>query len=251
MLHAKEALREELLTLSHHLGEESREYVIIGEGNTSARISDGTFWIKASGASLRTLKLEQAVQVDGARITSALHEDLSDDEVKCVLSEARVDPSSAWPSIETFLHAMLYELTDAQFIGHTHPVAVCAILCSQHAQDITRHIMPDVIIVCGLHAVFVPYVDVGAALSQAIGQRVREFIARYGESPRTIYLQNHGLIALGQSARQVQNVTAMAVKHARVLAATYALGGPRWLPEHHNTRIHTRPDEEVRRAQFR
>jgi hypothetical protein len=80
---------------------------------------------------------------------------------------------------------------------------------------------------------------------------VRGFIADYGEAPRTIYLQNHGLIALGQTARQVQNVTTMAVKHARVLAATYALGGPNFLPEHHQRRLDSRQDEDLRRAQFR
>jgi hypothetical protein len=41
------------------------------------------------------------------------------------------------------------------------------------------------------------------------------------------------------------------VKHARVLTGTYALGGPNFLSEHDISRIHTRPDEEVRRAQFK
>lgn len=251
MMQSKESLRDELLALSHHLGEENRDYVIIGEGNTSARIGDGTFWIKASGSSLGTLQREQLVQVDCGRVVSAIRAGCDDEHVRRALSEARVNPNAAWPSIETFFHGLLYELTDAQFIGHTHPVAVCSVLCSHRAEDITRHIMPDVIIVCGLHSVFVPYVDVGATLSQEIDARVRTFIETHGEPPRVIYLQNHGLIALGQTARQVQNITAMAVKHAHVMVATYALGGPQFLPEHHNTRIHTRPDEEVRRVQFK
>jgi hypothetical protein len=49
----------------------------------------------------------------------------------------------------------------------------------------------------------------------------------------------------------VQNISAMAVKHARVLAATYAIGGPNFLSDHDIARIHTRPDEEVRRNQFK
>jgi len=44
---------------------------------------------------------------------------------------------------------------------------------------------------------------------------------------------------------------AMAVKHARVLAATYALGGPHALQASDIARIHARPDEEVRRKQFK
>jgi rhamnose utilization protein RhaD (predicted bifunctional aldolase and dehydrogenase) len=245
------AFRGELLALSHHLGEEWREYAIIGEGNTSARTDSGTMLIKASGSSLRTLEPGQIVEVDARRVTAAVNQDLDDAGIKRALGESRVDPASPWPSIETFFHALLYEITDATFIGHTHPVAVNALLCSQRAEDLARHIMPDVIVVCGLRAVFVPYVDPGLALSREIGARTRAFIAAHGEAPRTLYLQNHGLIALGQSVRQVQNITAMAVKNARGLAATYAAGGPRFLDEGDNLRIETRPDEDVRRQQFR
>jgi rhamnose utilization protein RhaD (predicted bifunctional aldolase and dehydrogenase) len=189
--------------------------------------------------------------VDRASILAALDLDLTDADVKRVLGAARLDASSAWPSIETFFHAALYELTGAQFIGHTHPEAVCAMVCSQRAEDITRHVMPDVIIVCGLHSVFVPYTDPGLALCREIITRTKAFIAQHRQQPRTIYLQNHGLIALGQSAREVKNITAMAVKHARVLAATYSLGGPMFLDEWANARIEMRPDEDVRRAQFK
>jgi hypothetical protein len=42
----------------------------------------------------------------------------------------------------------------------------------------------------------------------------------------------------------------MAVKAARVLAGTYALGGPRFMTVHDVARIHTRPDEEIRRQQI-
>jgi ribulose-5-phosphate 4-epimerase/fuculose-1-phosphate aldolase len=64
-------------------------------------------------------------------------------------------------------------------------------------------------------------------------------------------LQNHGVFALGQTAKEVENITAMAVKNARVLAQTFALGGPRFLEERDVARIHTRPDEVARREIFR
>ncbi len=58
-------------------------------------------------------------------------------------------------------------------------------------------------------------------------------------------MQNHGLIALGRTAQEVENITAMAVKAARVLLGTYALGGPHFLSPAAVDRIHTRPDERV------
>ena len=66
-----------------------------------------------------------------------------------------------------------------------------------------------------------------------------------------ILLQNHGLIALGRTATEVENITAMYVKTARVLLGTYALGGPRFLTARDVKRIHTRPDEAYRLEKLR
>jgi rhamnose utilization protein RhaD (predicted bifunctional aldolase and dehydrogenase) len=248
----KETILEELLALSHHLGEEQRELLIIGEGNTSARIDVDTFWVKASGSNLRTAGPEGFVQISRSRVLKLIESEATDQDVKRVLVESRVDPQvKSTPSVETVLHASLYELTDAQFIGHSHPIAVNAIMCSRCATDITGHLMPDEIVVCGVASIFVPYTDPGLPLAREVVKQVKAFKAKWGEQPRTMYLQNHGLFAIGRSAREVQNISAMAVKHARVLAGTYAAGGPNFLSEHDISRIHNRPDEEVRRSQFK
>ena len=41
--------KNELLELSHELGAEHRQLAILGEGNTSTKLSDETFFVKASG----------------------------------------------------------------------------------------------------------------------------------------------------------------------------------------------------------
>ena len=46
---------QELIRLSNDLGREERQLAILGEGNTSADLGDGTFLVKASGTSLGTL----------------------------------------------------------------------------------------------------------------------------------------------------------------------------------------------------
>jgi ribulose-5-phosphate 4-epimerase/fuculose-1-phosphate aldolase len=80
---------------------------------------------------------------------------------------------------------------------------------------------------------------------------VRDSISRYidthHEIPKVILMQNHGLIALGRTAQEVEDITGMAVKAARVLLGTYALGGPHFLTAESVARIHTRPDEAYRR----
>ena len=50
---------EQLIWLSHELGREERQLVILGEGNTGAACGDGTFWVKASGSEMRTIDAER------------------------------------------------------------------------------------------------------------------------------------------------------------------------------------------------
>lgn len=248
---SKETVLEELIALSHALGEEAREYVIIGEGNTSARIDDATFWVKASSANLRTITAQGFVEVRRAAVLELFEGAGGDEQVGRVLMSACVDSTAGRrPSVETILHAVLYDLTDAAFIGHTHPTAANALLCSAQARLVTRHLMPDPIVVCGAHMIFVPYTDPGVPLAREVHARVSAFISEYAEMPRVLWLQNHGVFALGASARQVENVTHMAVKHAQVLTAALALGEPHWLGDSDIARIHTRPDELLRRARF-
>jgi len=95
--------------------------------------------------------------------------------------------------------------------------------------------------------VVVPYTDPGLPLARKVGEMIERYLDRYGEAPKVILMQNHGVIALGRTPQQVENITAMIVKTARVLLGTYAFGGPRFLSEHDVQRIHTRPDELYRR----
>jgi len=94
--------------------------------------------------------------------------------------------------------------------------------------------------------VVIPYVDPGLPLARAIRQKVNDYIDTYSERPKTIYLQNHGFVALATTAQQVENITAMAVKAARILSGAYAFGGPNYMTETAVERIYTRPDEHYR-----
>ncbi len=51
-----------LLDLSHQLGNPALRMAILGEGNASAKLSDETFLVKASGCSLPTLDKNGVVE---------------------------------------------------------------------------------------------------------------------------------------------------------------------------------------------
>lgn len=240
---------DQLVRLSRTLGNPANDYAILGEGNTSARAGDATFWVKASGTELRTIDAAGFVEVSFERVLALLAAPaLSDAEIKQGLSSAKVDAASGGhPSVETVLHALCLQLDGVNFVGHTHPAAVNAITCSVGFETaFAGRLFPDEIVVCGPAPVLVPYVDPGPPLARTVQARIKTFIDTYGEVPKLIHMQNHGMIALGRTAQQVENITAMAVKTARVLAGTYALGGPRFMTAEAVARIHTRPDEHYR-----
>ena len=246
----QDKLLNQLITMSRNLGDPANDYVILGEGNTSTKIDDDTFWVKASGTQLGTIGAEGFVQVAFEPALAILNgPNLSDEEVKQTLVQAKVDATvTRHPSVETFLHAICLKLPGVNFVGHTHPTAINMVACSR-AFDAAMNgrLFPDEVVVCGPSPVLVPYVDPGLPLAREIQQRIHAYIETYGEVPKTIYMQSHGFIALAATAQQVENITAMAVKAARILVGTYALDGPNFMTTESVDRIHTRPDEHYRK----
>jgi rhamnose utilization protein RhaD (predicted bifunctional aldolase and dehydrogenase) len=229
------------------------DYAILGEGNTSARADAETFWVKASGAELRTIDASGFVQARFDTVLDLLKAgELNDAEVKAGLEAARVDPTSTRrPSVETVLHALALQVEGVNFVGHTHPTLVNAILCSQCVEEaISGRLFPDEIVYCGPAPVYIPYTDPGLPLAKAVKRALDEYGFVWDQAPKVILMQNHGLIALGKSASEVENITAMYVKAARVLLGAYALGGPHFLSPESVNRIHSRPDEHYRRKMW-
>ena len=241
----------ELLDLSHTLGDPAHDWAILGEGNTSTHLDSDTFLVKASGSELRTLTAEQVSEVRFAPVMAALNtaRDLSDTETKDLLLGACVGGNGRMPSVETLLHAYLLTLPGIEFVGHTHVTSINALLCSREGWDAVQgggRLFPDEIVVCGIAPCCVPYVDPGLPLARALRDQVIAYIHRYNSAPKTIYLRNHGFIALGKSAQEVRNITMMADKAARILLGALAAGTPTYLTPENVTRIQTRPDEHYR-----
>src|SRR4051794_27832676 len=250
---AAQDVLEELVGLSRRLADPALDYVILGEGNTSAAVDEQTFYVKASGVSLRDIPGSGFVRVRRAPILDLLERpSVTDDEVRDGMMAARVDTfSPIRPSVETLFHAYLLSLPGVRFIGHTHPTAVNAILCSRRGEEaVAGRLFPDEIVCCGPAPAWVPYTDPGQPLSRAIRDRVEAYIDAYNAAPRVILMQNHGFIALGKTPGEVESTTAMFVKTARILLGTYALGGPNFLSPENVERIYTRPDEKYREKQI-
>ncbi len=80
----------QLVEMSNHLGDPIHDYVILGEGNTSARADAVSFWVKSSGTELRTIDRTGFVQVRFDRGLALLDaNDLSNDQIKSNKARSR------------------------------------------------------------------------------------------------------------------------------------------------------------------
>ena len=242
---------EQLIGMSQSLGDPANDYVILGEGNTSVRADEDSFWVKASGTELVRASRDSFVRVRFAPILEAMDgAPLTDTEVKQLLKAVTVEGTRA-PSIETFLHALCLQLDGIQFVGHTHPVAAVSLLCSQRSRELfSGSLFPDQIVLLGPAFVYIPYTDPGLPLALTVRDRVRQFVDTQQRVPKVLMMENHGVFALGGTAQEVLNITQMLVKTCRVLTGTLAAGGPRFLSPEHVARIDQRPDELARRRGF-
>jgi rhamnose utilization protein RhaD (predicted bifunctional aldolase and dehydrogenase) len=239
-----------LVEMSRALGDPSWRLAILGEGNTSCRADADEFFVKASGHSLDGIGPEGFVRCRFAPILAAAAAgSASDEEVRRVLADARGDPTGPMPSIETFLHAHLLSVDGVEFVGHTHPVSVNALLCSEGA-DLNARLIPDHVVCCGPASCVVPYADPGLPLAQALKAAVASYVKAHGEPPRLILMQNHGMIALGGRPEEVISCSLMAEKAAQIYLGACAAGRPRSLTPENVERIHVRPDEAYRRERI-
>lgn len=244
---------ETLIKLSRELGREDRGMAILGEGNTSTRLSDETFLVKASGTCLGTMREQDVVECRFDQLLSLIEKTtLSYTEIDNALLASRVDSNAKKPSVEALFHAYFLTLPDIQFVGHTHAIAVNQILCSPRAREFgEKRLFPDDIVCCGMASVFVDYTDPGLKLAQEIRRQTEAFIKKHERQPRVILLGSHGIITLGRTPEAVLSAMLMSEKAARIWVGAASLGGPVFLSEANVQRIAGRPDEHYRQRALR
>lgn len=238
---------DQVVRLSRELGDDTRDWVILAEGNISIRVGDDRMYVKVSGRRMADAGEDDFLVVPFAPLIALIDDaDADDATVARVFGGLanRVGP----PSIESLLHVVCQTVARAPVIAHTHPVAVNALLCSDQADALVQgSVFPDQVVVLGPRQLLVPYADPGLVLARLVRSELDRQIREHGEPPKVIYLRNHGMFALGGSVREVLNITAMASKTATIVGAALACGSVSYLPADEVSRLHSREDEVRRR----
>jgi rhamnose utilization protein RhaD (predicted bifunctional aldolase and dehydrogenase)/NAD(P)-dependent dehydrogenase (short-subunit alcohol dehydrogenase family) len=207
-------LLNDVVALSHRFGEDS-EYARGGGGNSSVK-AGGILYIKPSGTSLIELTPESLIALDMRPLLELLDRSPGrpaaggTDEVFEVAITARVGvPDDRRPSVECLFHALMPE----RFVLHTHPTTVNALTCARNGAEIAGRLF-------GPAVLWVPYTDPGLPLARAIRDARRAHEQRTSTpAPRTMLLQNHGLIVAGDSPAEIEETSARLVSAVKAYLA--------------------------------
>jgi rhamnose utilization protein RhaD (predicted bifunctional aldolase and dehydrogenase)/NAD(P)-dependent dehydrogenase (short-subunit alcohol dehydrogenase family) len=205
-----DGLIHDLVALSRRFGEDP-EFARGGGGNSSVKV-DGILYVKPSGTSLAALTPESVIALDVRPLMELLDGSLErpvargTDEVMRVALGARVGaPDDRRPSVECLFHALLPE----RFVLHTHPTTVNAVTCARRGAEIAEGLF-------GSSVLWVPYTNPGLPLARAIRNARRSHEERTRTAaPRTMLLQNHGLIVAGDSTAEIEESSAQLVAALR------------------------------------
>ena len=201
-----DGLLDDLVALARRFGEDP-EFTRGGGGNISVK-ENGILYIKASGTSLAALTPQSVIALeleplmeflDGSAVRQVAG---GTDEVMQVALAARAGvPDGRRPSVECLFHALLPE----RFVLHTHPTTVNALTCAKRGAEIAEQLL-------GRSILWIPYTDPGLPLARVIRDARRSYEERTRTpAPRTMLLQNHGLIVTGDSVAEIDETSARLV----------------------------------------
>ncbi|MHA6619391.1 class II aldolase/adducin family protein [Pseudonocardia sp. DLS-67] len=235
----------ELVALTRRIGDPAADLVVLAEGNTSVRLGGDRFAVKASGSRMDLAEAGDFVVGELPELVDVLERGGTDQE-----SLSRVlSAGASRASIETLVHVVALA-AGATWVAHTHPTAVVGLLAVREAQQLwSAPLFPDEAVVLG-EPLWVPYAAPGIALGTAVHTAVRDRLDRDGTAPRLVLLGNHGIVALGATAAEVETITTMAVKAARIRTVALGAGTMSPLDRDHARELSDRPDEAARRTRL-
>jgi len=189
---------DQLVLLSRYFGSDP-EMVLAGGGNTSVKVGEKLL-VKGSGSALATIDREGFVAMDRLRLEALANARLPAERepreaaYKQSLYAARLEPErNQRPSVEALLH----HLVPGRFVVHGHATVANALTCCLGGEAIARELFGDEVL-------WVPFVDPGFALAQALRAGLATHQGRHGRAPRAVLMANHGIIVAGDAPELVR-----------------------------------------------
>ena len=189
-----------LEAMSNRYGADPR-YVLAGGGNTSYK-NDTTLFVKGSGTALATIKAEDFVRLDRAKlfamwdVTYSANEAERESQVLADMMAARLEGETRRPSVETLLH----NLFPRRFVLHVHPSAVNSMTCGKNGKAIAAKLFPA--------SVWVDACRPGYILAAICREELNAYRAKTGKDACLLFLQNHGVFFAGDTVEEIDALVA-------------------------------------------
>jgi ribulose-5-phosphate 4-epimerase/fuculose-1-phosphate aldolase len=209
----------------------SSKYCVGMEGNVSGKINEDSFLIKASGEALSNLKSDGLVEFDfeGNQLTNL----------------------NKRGSMELGFHTFLLKFEGVNYVSHTHPVNILKILCSYRSKSFADYrLFPDQVIFNGAKSCLVPYDKPSENLAELVKIHVNLFIKNEGYFPKIILLENHGVIACGNTIVECIVSTEICEKSAEIFIGSLNLGKIKFLTKQQIINLTIDEKEKYRQKQL-
>lgn len=225
----------ELITLARQIAEHPARFSLWNEGSVGMLLPEGKLAVSAVSSNLGKLTPNELITLDHAKARALLEgEDVTEED----LINAGAPAEGPLPCADVFTYADLFCFEGVRFAAHTQPVTVNQIVTSPRARQFAdRRNLPHEILALGAASVLVPFAPPGLLLAREIRRKIALWQDRYKGAPHVILLQNHGMIALGETVAEVIMRTEMTVKYAEIFIGAALLGGPDFLKPIHVSHI--------------
>lgn len=194
-------MMRDLIAVSRQYGSDPA-HIIAGGGNTSVKIGDRMF-IKASGHALATIEAGGFLELKLPEVRAILDRsdwsgdrDEQEDQIVAALLAARVNPPS--PSIRPSVESPLHALMPYAYVLHTHGELANGVTCSVEGESAFQKLaLPRAV-----RAAWMPYVDPGLPLAQALQKSLAAYEADHGQPANAVFMGKHGILTAADSAEE-------------------------------------------------
>ena len=173
-------------------------YVLAGGGNTSVK-DDTTLYVKGSGTQLATIKAEEFVKMDRARLNEIMKTEYPADDVKResayladVMAAVTDEDKTKRPSVEALLHN-LFAYT---YVLHVHPTLINGLTCGKGAKALCEELL-------GKDVLWIDICKPGYTLARICFEKMNSYKEETGKDVQVLLLQNHGIFVAADTVEEI------------------------------------------------
>ena len=173
-------------------------YVLAGGGNTSVK-DDTTLYVKGSGTQLATIKAEEFVKMDRARLNEIMKTEYPADDVKResayladVMAAVTDEDKTKRPSVEALLHN-LFAYT---YVLHVHPTLINGLTCGKGAKELSEQLL-------GKDVLWIDICKPGYTLARICFEKMNAYKEETGKDVQVLLLQNHGIFVAADTVEEI------------------------------------------------